>query len=60
MPLYPESDLDLNKTDIDKFLIFLTVICTPRYDKWLRIYDFLNLTGPLKFYIGQNQVSREI
>jgi hypothetical protein len=29
MPMQPESDLDLNIKDIEKFLIFVTVICTP-------------------------------
>jgi hypothetical protein len=54
MPLQPESDLDLNRKDIDKFLIFPTVICTPRYDKRFRSYDFLKLTGLLKLRSGQN------
>jgi hypothetical protein len=55
-----ESDQDLNTIVIEYFLIFPTVTCTPRYDKRFRSYDFLKLTGLLKFCPTQNQVSREI
>jgi hypothetical protein len=31
-----KSDHELNTTVKDDFLRFLTVFCTPRYDKWFR------------------------
>jgi hypothetical protein len=49
MPLQPESDLDLNRMDIEKFVIFPTVICTSRYDKWFRSYEILKSAKLLKF-----------
>jgi hypothetical protein len=60
MPLQPESDLELNLKDIEKFLIFPMVICTPRYVKWFRSFYFLKSIGLLKFCPGQNQVSHKI
>jgi hypothetical protein len=53
MPFKPDSDLDLNIKDIDNFLIFPTVISTPRYNKRFMSYDFLNLTRLLKFWGDQ-------
>jgi hypothetical protein len=49
MPFQLESDLELNREDIEKFFIIPMVISTPRYDKRFRSYDFLKLTGLLKF-----------
>jgi hypothetical protein len=60
MPLLPEYDLELNIKDINMFLIFPMVICTPWYDKWFRSYGILMSTGLRKLYPGQNQVSCEI
>jgi hypothetical protein len=54
MPLQPESDLELNIKDIEKFLIFPTVIYKLQYNKRFRSYDFLKLTGLLKLHSGQN------
>jgi hypothetical protein len=45
---------------MEDFLSFLTVIFTPWYDQRFRRYDFLELTGLLKFCSGQNQVSHKI
>jgi hypothetical protein len=53
MPLLPESDLELNWKDIEKFLIFLTVICTPRYDKLFRSYEILKWAGLLELWADQ-------
>jgi hypothetical protein len=55
MPLQPESDLELNINDIERLLIFPTIICTPRYNKQFSSYDFLKLTRLLKFCPGQNK-----
>jgi hypothetical protein len=60
MPLQLEYDLELNWKDIEKFLIFPTVICAPLYDNLFRSCDFLKSTELLKFCPGQNQMSREI
>jgi hypothetical protein len=60
MPLQPESDPELNIKNIEKFLIFLIVICTLQYNKRSRSYDFLKLTELLKPCSGQNWLSREI
>jgi hypothetical protein len=49
MPFQPESDLELNIKDLENFPIFPMVISTPRYDKRFRSYDFLKLTGLLRF-----------
>jgi hypothetical protein len=51
MPFQPKSDLAFNRTDIENFLIFPTVISTPRYDKRFRSYDFLKLTWLLEFVL---------
>jgi hypothetical protein len=53
MPFPPESGLGLNIKYIENFLIFPMVISTPRYDKQFRSYDFLKLTGLLRFYADQ-------
>jgi hypothetical protein len=53
MPFHPDSDLDLNRKDIENFLILKMVISTPRYDKRFRSYDFLKLTGLLRFWADQ-------
>jgi hypothetical protein len=53
MPFQQESDLELNRKDIDNFLIFPMVISTPRYDKQFRSYDFLKLTRQLRFWADQ-------
>jgi hypothetical protein len=53
MPFQPESDLDLNRKDIENFLILPTVIRTPRYDKRFRSYDFLKVTRLLRFWADQ-------
>jgi hypothetical protein len=53
VPFKLESDLEINIKDIDNFLIFPTVISTPRYDKWFRSYDFLKLTRLLRFWADQ-------
>jgi hypothetical protein len=45
MPFPPESDLDLNRKDIENFLILRTVISTPRYDKQFWRYDFWSWPG---------------
>jgi hypothetical protein len=47
--MQPKSDLDLNIKDIDKFLIFSTVICTSQYDKQFSNYAILKSVGLLKF-----------
>jgi hypothetical protein len=60
MPLQPESDPELNIKNIEKFLIFLIVICTLQYNKRSRSYDFLKLTELLKPRSGQNWSSWEI
>jgi hypothetical protein len=60
MLLLPESDLELRRKDIEKFLIFPMAICTPLYDKWFRSYGFLMLIGLQKLCPGQNRVSCEI
>jgi hypothetical protein len=60
MHLLPECGLELNRKDIEKFLIFPMVICTPSYDKRFRSYGFLMSTGLQKLYPGQNRVSHEI
>jgi hypothetical protein len=49
MLFQPESDLELNRKYIENFLIFLTVISTSQYDKRFRSYDFLKLTGLIRF-----------
>jgi hypothetical protein len=49
MPMQSKSDLDINRKDIDKFLIFPTVICTPQYDKRFKSYAIFKSTGLLKF-----------
>jgi hypothetical protein len=36
MPIGPESDFEFNRKDIENFLIFPTVISTPRCDKRFR------------------------
>jgi hypothetical protein len=53
MPMQPESDVDLNRKGIDKFLIFPTVICTPWYDKRFRGYAILKSIGLLNFWADQ-------
>jgi hypothetical protein len=53
MSFQPESDLELNRKDIDNYLIFPTVISTLRYDKRFRSYNFLKLTGLLRFWADQ-------
>jgi hypothetical protein len=53
MPFHRKSDLAFNITDIENFLIFPTVISTPRYDKRFRSYNFLKLIGLLEFCPGQ-------
>jgi hypothetical protein len=60
MPLQQESDLELDRKDIENLLILPMVICTPRYDKQFRSCDFLKSTRLLKFCPGQNQMSHEI
>jgi hypothetical protein len=45
MPLWPESDFEFNRKDIEIFLIYPTVIITPQCNKRFRSYNFLNLTG---------------
>jgi hypothetical protein len=35
--------MELNIQDIEKFLIFPTVICTPQYDNRFRSYNVLNI-----------------
>jgi hypothetical protein len=40
MPFQLESDVDLNRKDIENFLILPMVISTPRYGKQFRSYDF--------------------
>jgi hypothetical protein len=44
MPMQPESDLIFNRKDIEKFLVFPTVIHTPWYNKWSKSYEFLNIS----------------
>ncbi len=44
MPLQPESDLELNIKDIEKFLIFPTVTHNPWYEKRSKSYEFLNIS----------------
>jgi hypothetical protein len=53
MPFQPESELELNRKDLENFLICPMVISTPRYDKRFESYDFLNLNGLLKFWADQ-------
>jgi hypothetical protein len=43
MPFQPESDLELNRKDIENFLLFPTVIITPRYDQRFRSHDFFEV-----------------
>jgi hypothetical protein len=59
MHLHPESDLELNRKDIETFLRFPTVICIP-HEKWFRSYEFWKSTRLLKSCSGQNWVSREV
>jgi hypothetical protein len=47
MPFQPEYDLELNRKDIENFLILLTVIRTPQYDKQIRSCDQGKLEGVL-------------
>jgi hypothetical protein len=53
MPLQPESELELNRKDLENFLVFSMVISTPRYDKRFESYDFLKLAGQLRFWADQ-------
>jgi hypothetical protein len=53
MPFQLESDLELNRKDLENFPIFPMVIITPQYDKRFRSYDFLKLTGLLRFWADQ-------
>jgi hypothetical protein len=48
-----ESDLDINRKDLQNFPVFLTVISTHRYDKQFRSYYYLKLTGLLRFWADQ-------
>jgi hypothetical protein len=50
MPFQPESEMELNRKDLENFPISLTVIGTPRYDKRFESYDFLKSNGLLKFW----------
>jgi hypothetical protein len=50
MPFQLESDPELNRKDIENFVILPTVISTPGYDKRFRNYDFLKLAGLLRFW----------
>jgi hypothetical protein len=59
MPMYPESDLDLNRKDIDKFLIFPTVINTHWYNKQSKSYEFLNINQGAVSLCWQTGTTRE-
>jgi hypothetical protein len=53
MPLRSEYNMEINIKDVERFLFFPSVICTPRYDWWFRSYVILKLAGLLKFRSGQ-------
>jgi hypothetical protein len=53
MPFRPESELVLNRKDLEDLSISPTVISTHRYDKRFESYDFLKLAGLLKFWADQ-------
>jgi hypothetical protein len=53
MPLQPESELELNRKDLENLPISPTVISTPRYDKRFESYDFSKSLGLLNFWAGQ-------
>jgi hypothetical protein len=48
-----EYEIELNQKDLENFLIFPTVISTPRYNKRFESYDFLKSVGLLKFWADQ-------
>jgi hypothetical protein len=48
MSFQPESEMELNRKDLQNFPISPTVISTPRYDKRFESYDFLKPDGVLK------------
>jgi hypothetical protein len=53
MPFKPESEMELNRRDLEIFSISPTVIGTPRYDKRLESYNFLKSDRLLKFWADQ-------
>jgi hypothetical protein len=42
--LWWKSNLEPNTRVVEHFLIFSTVICAPRYDKWSNSYELLNIS----------------
>jgi hypothetical protein len=53
MPFQPESEMELNRKDLENFCISPTVISTPRYDKRFESYNLLKSAGLLKFWADQ-------
>jgi hypothetical protein len=53
VPFQLESEMELNRKDLENFPISPTVISTPRYDKRFEGYDFLKSDGLLKFWADQ-------
>jgi hypothetical protein len=53
MHFQPESEMELNRKDLENLPISPTVISTPWYDKRFASYDFLKSARLLKFWADQ-------